>query len=86
MSYLKIGKDNTHEEVESAINYLKLKKIKKLLQQNLTDLEKANPTQKEILEMNQKNLQDLQAQMQTHIHIKEMEREVAKKKGTNYLK
>jgi DNA primase len=86
MSYLKIGKDNTHEEVTSAINYLKLKKIKKLLQQNLTDLEKANPTQKEILEMNQKNLQDLQAQMQTHIHIKEMEREVAKKKGTNYLK
>ena len=45
MDYLKIGKDNTHEEVESAISYLKLRKIKRLLLQNMADLEKAEPAQ-----------------------------------------
>lgn len=69
MSYLKIGKDNTHEEVESAINYLKLKKIKRLLLQNQTDLEKADPSQQSTLFL-------------THQALKQMEMELSKKIGT----
>jgi DNA primase len=73
MSYLKIGKDNTHNEVESAINYLKLRKIKRLLIQNQTDLEKADPTQQATLFL-------------THQHLKQMEKELAKKLGSAVIK
>jgi DNA primase len=69
MSYLKIGKDNTHEEVESAINYLKLRKIKRLLLQNQSDLEKADPSQQGTLFL-------------THKHLKQMEMELSKKLGS----
>lgn len=69
MSYLKIGKDNTHEEVESAINYLKLRKIKRLLLQNQTDLEKADPSEQSTLFL-------------THQALKQMEMELSKKIGT----
>ncbi|HEY6954546.1 MAG TPA: DNA primase [Flavisolibacter sp.] len=69
MSYLKIGKDNTHEEVESAINYLKLRKIKRLLLQNQADLEKADPSQQGTLFL-------------THQHLKKMEMELSKKLGS----
>jgi DNA primase len=69
MKYLNIGKDNTNEEVESAINYLKLRKIKRLLLQNQADLEKAEPSQQATLFL-------------THQHLKEMEMELSKKLGT----
>jgi DNA primase len=69
MSYLKIGKDNTSEEVESAINYLKLRKIKRLLLQNQSDLEKADPSQQATLFL-------------THQHLKQMEMELSKKLGS----
>ncbi|MGZ3938555.1 MAG: toprim domain-containing protein, partial [Flavisolibacter sp.] len=69
MSYLKIGKDNTHEEVESAINYLKLRKIKRLLLQNQADLEKADQSQQSTLFL-------------THQHLKRMEMELSKKLGS----
>ncbi|MGZ5190359.1 MAG: DNA primase [Flavisolibacter sp.] len=69
MSYLKMGRDNTLEEVESAINYLKLRKIKRLLLQNQSDLEKAEPSQQSTLFL-------------THQHLKQMEMELSKKLGT----
>jgi DNA primase len=69
MSYLNIGKDNTHGEVESAINYLKLRKIKRLLLQNQSDLEKADPSQQATLFL-------------THQHLKQMEMELSKKLGS----
>ena len=69
MSYLKMGRDNTHEEVESAINYLKLRKIKRLLLQNQSDIEKAEPSQYSTLFL-------------THQHLKQMEMELSKKLGT----
>jgi DNA primase len=69
MSYLKMGKDNTLEEVESAINYLKLRKVKRLLLQNQNDLEKALPNQQPTLFL-------------THQHLKQMEMELSKKVGT----
>jgi DNA primase len=69
MSYLKMGRDNTHEEVESAINYLKLRKIKRLLLQNQSDLEKADPAHQSTLFL-------------THQHLKKLEIELSKKLGT----
>jgi DNA primase len=69
MSYLNIGKDNTHNEVESAVNYLKLRKIKRLLLQNQSDLEKADPSQQSTLFL-------------THQHLKQMEIELSKKLGS----
>jgi DNA primase len=69
MSYLNIGKDNTLAEVESAVNYLKLRKIKRLLLQNQSDLEKADPSQ-------QANL------FLTHQHLKQMEMELSRKLGS----
>lgn len=73
MSYLKIGKDNSHEEVESAINYLKLRKIRRLLLQNQADLEKADPAQQSTLFL-------------THQHLKQMEMELTRKLGTVVLR
>jgi DNA primase len=69
MSYLNIGKDNTHGEVESAITFLKLRKIKRLLLQNQSDLERADISQ-------QANL------FLTHQHLKQMEMELSKKLGS----
>src|SRR5439155_156047 len=40
MRYLKMDEDRTHEEVESALNYLKLRKIKRMLKENHADMEK----------------------------------------------
>ena len=40
MSFLKTDIDRTNEEVESAINYLKLRKIKRMLLENQIDMEK----------------------------------------------
>jgi len=69
MSYLKIGKDNTHQEVESAISYVKLRKIKRLLLQNQSDLEKADQSQQATLFL-------------THQHLKQMEMELSRKLGS----
>ncbi|MBD0296489.1 MAG: DNA primase, partial [Flavisolibacter sp.] len=63
--YLKIKEDTTADEVESAINYLKLRKIKFLLLQNQSDLEKADAVQQPTL-------------IRTHQHLKQMEIELSK--------
>lgn len=67
--FLKIGSDNTMEQVTSAINYLKLRKIKRLLLQNHADLQNAEP-------------EKVMALMLTHQHLKSMEMELTKKLGT----
>lgn len=69
MSYLKIGKDTMLEEVESAINYLKLRKVKRLILQNQSDLEKADHSLQSTL-------------LLTHQHLKEVEMELSKKIGS----
>jgi DNA primase len=74
MKFLKIDEDRTNEEVESAINYLKLRKIKRMLLENQVDLEKEH-TQEEYNMLRQ-----------THHHLKEMEMELTKKMGTVILK
>lgn len=74
MGFLKIDEDKTNEEVESVINYLKLRKIKRMLLENQVDLEKTHtPEEYEMLH-------------QTHTHLKGMEIELTKKLGTVILR
>jgi DNA primase len=72
-SYLNIQRDNTFEQVESALAYIKLRKIKRLIAQNHADMEKASP-------------QDQQTFFLTHVHLKQMEMEQTKKLGTVVVK
>lgn len=72
-NFLKIGEDKTDIEVTSAINYLKLKKIRKLLMQNQADLEKASDLEQSML-------------LLTHQHLKQMEMELTRHIGTVIIK
>jgi DNA primase len=74
MSYLKMDEDKTHEEVESALNYLKLRKIKRMLNQNHADLEKTNSKEEQ------------EVLFRTHEHLKQMERVITDKLGTVILR
>ncbi|MFT3912411.1 MAG: DNA primase [Ferruginibacter sp.] len=58
------------EEVTSTLNYLKLRKIKRLIVENQQDLEKATDPEEQLI------------YMQTHQHLKEMEIEITRKTGT----
>ena len=74
MNYLKTEEDKTHEEIESAINYLKLRKIKRMLLENQLDLEKPHtPGEYEMLH-------------HTHRHLKQMEIDLTRKMGAVILK
>ena len=69
-SFLKMDEDKTSEEVESAVNYLKLRKIKRMLLENQLDMEKQHtPDEYNMLH-------------QTHEHLKQMEMELVKKAGS----
>ncbi|HEX4876465.1 MAG TPA: DNA primase [Chitinophagaceae bacterium] len=70
MGFLKMDEDRTNEAVDSAINYLKLRKIKRMLLENQADLEKEHSPE-EFAVLNQ-----------THEHLKKMEMELTKKLGT----
>ena len=74
MRYLKMDEDRTHEEVESALNYLKLRKIKRMLKENHADMEK----------MHSKEEQEML--FRTHEHLKQMERAITEKLGTVILR
>lgn len=74
MSFLNMDEDKTNEEVNSAINYLKLRKIRRMLLENQVDLEKQHsPEENSMLH-------------QTHEHLKKMEMELTKKTGAVILK
>jgi DNA primase len=74
MGYLNMDEDKTNEEVESAINYLKLRKIRRMLLENQLDLEKQH-TPDEFMVLHQ-----------THEHLKKIEIELTKKSGAVILK
>jgi DNA primase len=74
MSYLKMEEDHTNEEVDSAINYLKLRKVKRMLLENQLDLEKPHTTEQ------------LEMLHGTHEHLKQMEIELTKKMGTAIIR
>ncbi|MES1220153.1 MAG: DNA primase [Bacteroidota bacterium] len=70
MKYLKMDEDKTNEEVESAIDYLKLRKVKRMLLENQVDLEKQHTTE------------EYDMLYRTHEHLKQMEMVLSKKMGT----
>jgi DNA primase len=74
MNYLKAEEDRTHEEVESALNYLKLRKIKRMLNENHADLEKNHSKEEQ------------EVLFRTHEHLKNMEKVITEKMGTVILK
>ncbi|HTE07839.1 MAG TPA: toprim domain-containing protein [Flavitalea sp.] len=63
------------EEITSTINYLKLRKIKKMIEENQRDLDKNNAHTDQLILM-----------MQTHQHLKQMEMELLRNLGTVILK
>lgn len=67
--YLKIDEDKTNAEVESVMNYLKLRKVKRMLLENQLDLEKPHTAE------------EYEMLHQTHTHLKGMEIELTKKMG-----
>jgi DNA primase len=74
MGFLKTGEDRTNEEVGSAIGYLKLRKVKRMLLENQLDLEKPHTDE------------EYHMLHQTHHHLKQMEIELVKKMGTVILR
>lgn len=84
MTYLKMDEDRTHLEVDSALNYLKLRKIQRMIIENQKDLEKSHTKEEqEMLEKTHSFLIETETQlMQVHTHIKLMEMELTKKAGT----
>ncbi len=69
MGFLKIDEDKTNDEVDSVVNYLKLRKIKRMLLENQLDMEK------------QHSPEEYSMLHQTHEHLKQMEMELTKKMG-----
>ncbi|MBC7946584.1 MAG: DNA primase [Chitinophagaceae bacterium] len=74
MRFLKIDEDRTNEEVVSAISYLKLRKVKRMLLENQLDLEKPH------------TVAEFEMLHRTHEHLKHMEMELTRKTGTVILK
>jgi DNA primase len=74
MRYLKMDIDRTNEEVDSAISYFHLRKIKKMILQNQQDLEKPHTPD------------EFSTLQKTHEHLKRMEKELTHKMGTVILR
>lgn len=72
--FLKIGEDKTSEKVLSAVNYLKLRKIKRMLLENQVDMEKEHTPE------------ELNVLRETHRHLKKMEMELTQALGTVVIK
>jgi DNA primase len=70
LSYLQSEEDKTPESIRSAVHYLKLKKIKRMLLDNQRDLE------------NEKDGQEVKVLLQTHDHLKKLEKVLADAVGT----
>jgi DNA primase len=74
MSFLKTEEDTSHDEVDSAINYLKLRKVKRLLLENQVDMEKPHSDSDRI------------TLFQTHEHLKKMEIDLTKRMGAAIIR
>ncbi len=62
------------EEVNSSLAYLKLRKIKKLIEQNQVDMQHAFSSDEQMI------------YLQTHQHLKQMEKDITRQMGTVILK
>jgi DNA primase len=63
-----------HEEVKSTMNYLKLRKIKKLIEENQKDLERLHTSEEQVV------------LIQTHQHLKQLETDLTRQMGTVILR
>lgn len=72
--YLKSQEDNTLQQVTSALSFLKLKKIRRLIVENQQDIEKPHSSE------------ELQNLLEIHNYLKEQERHISEKMGTVILK
>jgi DNA primase len=61
-------------EVESCMNYLKIRKIRRMIQENQKDMEKATSEEEMLILLN------------THQHLKQMEIDITRTKGTVIIK
>ena len=68
--HVPFGEEQYLAEVFSSLNYLKLRKIKRLIDENQRDLEK------------EQNSEEQMVLLQTHQHLKQMEIELTKQLGT----
>jgi DNA primase len=68
--FLKAEEDRSPEAIHSAIHYLKLRKIKRMLLENQQDMEK------------QHSAEEFSVLLQTHDHLKQMEIALAKQAGS----
>lgn len=66
--------DLYREEVISTVNYLKLRKIRRMMEENQRDLERPHTPEEQLV------------LIQTHMHLKQMEREILKQGGTVIMK
>lgn len=73
-NYSKSEENNDDYQIESALTYLRLKKVKQMLIDNQVDMEKPH-TEEEYLMLHQ-----------THEHLKQLERDLMKKSGTVIIK
>jgi len=72
--FLKMSEDRTNEEVQSAINYLKLRKVKRLLLENQLDMNKNHTAD------------EYETLYQTHLHLKQAEMELSNRLGAVIIK
>ncbi|MBM3413719.1 MAG: DNA primase [Bacteroidetes bacterium] len=70
LNYLQSEEDKSPEAIRSAVHYLKLRKIKRMLLENQRDLEK------------EKNQQEINILLQTHEHLKKVEKSLAAAVGS----
>jgi DNA primase len=71
---IKTTEEIYRDEVTSTVNYLKLRKIKKMIEDNQKDLERPHTSDEQMM------------LIQTHQHLKMIERELLQKAGTVILK
>lgn len=69
MQFSKMGEDKTPGIVSSAVNYLKLRKIKRMLLENQTDMERPH------------SAEEYEVLHQTHEHLKQLEMDLTRKMG-----
>ena len=88
MKYLNADADNTHIEVESALIYLKLRKIHRMITENLSDLDKSHSKdEKDVLDKTLEHLKEMETHLvKTHEHLKEMQRKLTEKPGIVILR
>ncbi|MES2005694.1 MAG: DNA primase [Bacteroidota bacterium] len=68
-----VNRDISHQDVQMSVNYYKLRKIKKMIEENQRDIEKAS-------------YEDFKLLHEVHKHLKEVEKELTKQLGTVIIK